>query len=488
MNPKVSVIISTYNRSARLKRAIDSVLAQTFKDFELIIVDDCSTDDTEEVVKSYDYTDEKIRYCKLDHNTGSDTHPKNVGLAASKGDFIAYLDDDNEFLPYHLDMLYKAFERNPKLDMVYGDMVIYDDANPEAAPAQAITYDFDAQFLMKRNYIDTSEVMHRRDLAFAVGGFDETLPKFIDWNMWVRMTKWGANIQRVPGIVTNYHTHKQTKSAKVETKSWWDPELQMTMFEPTFNPTGCYIYLPYLGNDREEEKHPRVAVFTITYDRLDYTKRMYASMKASTKIGFDWCVFDNGSKDGTLDWLQELMKEKLVLCSGSSENKGITYASNYLLDKIKEREEAIGKRYQIIIKIDNDCEFLTYGWLETLVDLWQRNHMVYMSPYPEGLIDNPGGGPRVGYAYIGPYFVEVATHVGGLCAAIDRRAYDNFRWTDKFLHGNQDAEASMNFRKQRYMPLYLPIHRILHMDTKIGQMEKYPEYFERRKSEKTTQA
>lgn len=475
--PKVSVIMSTFNRSEHfLPRAIKSVLSQSLADFELLVVDDCSTDGTEGVVRAFN--DPRVVYLKLEKNSGSDTKPKNTGIMASKGEYLAFLDDDCEFLPYHLEKLAEKLDKNTNLDMVYCDMWLYDETRPDWEGKQGITFDFDAQFLLNRNYIDTSEVMIRRDLAFAVGGFDETLPKFIDWNMWVRIMKWGANIQRVPIIATNYYMHESTKSNRVKTESWVDPQTGMTMFKPTFSPSGCPIYLPYLGNDRKAETDPIVAIFTITYDRLEYTKRTWESLNKSTKYPFAWCVFDNGSSDGTQDWITK----QTPFTSGSTTNKGITFASNHLIDLIQEKIKP-----QIIIKVDNDCDFMTQGWLEQIVDLWKRNHLLYMSPYPEGLIHNPGGGARIGYSFIGPYFVEVAYHVGGLCAAIDARAYKDFRWSDLFLHGNQDREASVAFSKQRYMPMYLPMHRVRHMDGTEAQQSKYPEYFERRKVEKTTQ-
>jgi hypothetical protein len=81
--------------------------------------------------------------------------------------------------------------------------------------------------------------------------------------------------------------------------------------------------------------------------------------------------------------------------------------------------------------------------------------------------------------------IEVASHVGGLCAFIDANAYRNFRWKDKFLHGNQDAEASYEFKKMGYMPCYLPEHRVMH-NTARQRME-LKDYFEKRKLEKTIQ-
>ena len=482
--PLISVIMSTYNRADNfLSRAIDSVLTQSFKDFELIIVNDCSTDDTDEVLAKYQEQDSRIRLFKTKENSGSDTLPKNRGIMESRGKYIAYIDDDVEFLSFHLEILLNEFKQNEDLDIVYCESLLYKDGKQYGKaicqckiPGGDGT--FNGQFLLNRNYIDTSQVMHKRELIFNVGGWDEKLPKFVDWNLWVRMLKWGAKFQHAPIAATNYHVHEATKSARVETKSWVDPELGITMFEPTFNTAGCYIYLPYLGNDNPAEKTPLVAIFTITYDRLDYTKRMWASLQKSTKYPFMWTVFDNGSKDGTQDWITK----QTEYTGGAASNKGLSYASNYLIDKIFETMTP-----QIIIKVDNDCDFKTVGWLETLVDLWKRNHKFYMSPYVEGLIDNPGGGPRVGSSFVGPHYVEVTQHIGGILAAIDARAYSKFRWNDRFLHGNQDREASDNFRKQGFMPLYYPQHRVMHMDSTIGQKAKYPDYFERRIEEKTTQ-
>lgn len=483
---KVSVILTTFNRAKIfLPRAIKSVLDQGFKDFELIIIDDASKDGTSKLVRAVMKRDKRVKYIRHKKNFGSDTRGKNEGLLASKGEYIAYLDDDNEWLPYHLEKLINKLDKNPKLDLVFGDMWIFDQDKPEWEGMQGITVPkFDAQFLLNRCYIDTSEVMHRRDLAFAVGGWDETLPKFVDWNLWVRMAKWGARMQRVPVIITNYYINPKQKSKRVESKSWIDDNLGISMFEPSFDPAGCKIYLRYLGNDRKEEKNPRVAIFTLSYNRLDYTKRTAKSMRTSTKYPFDWFVWDNGSKDGSAEWLEkEAIDPSCKYLKLSKKNVGISRASNGLIDVIKSQENP----YDIIIKVDNDCEFMTYGWLESLIDLWKRNHLLYMTPYPEGLVHNPGGAPRVGYSYIGPYFVEVSYHVSGLCAAVDAKAYDKFRWQDRFLHGNQDREASIAFNKLRYMPCYIPLHRVLHMDTTTGQHKKYKKYFKNRIEEKRIQ-
>lgn len=469
--PKVSVLTATYKRDDLLKEAIESVLSQTIKDFEYIIIDDACSDDTKKLVKSF--KDKRIVYLTNKENPAR-THcrPLNLGLSKAKGKYIAYLDDDNVWYPFHLEVLLKTIE-NEDLDVVYCDMMV----EQGGQLSYGIQKDFDAQFLLNRNYIDTSEILHKKEVAFAIGGWDENVTRFTDWNFVVRAMKWGAKFKRVPVAALKYRVMtNDSQSSRTRVNSWYDPTLGMWMFEPTFDPAGCFINVGFLGKNEREEK-PKVAVMTKTYERLDYTKRMWESLNKSTKYPFRWFVYDQGSQDGTQDWLMNLIDDNVIPILGR-ENIGITKADNMLLD-------CIGDEFDIIIHVDNDCEFMTYGWLETLIDLWKRNHMLYVSPYPEGLVYNPGGAPRIGYANIAAYPVEVTQHIGGFCAFIDARAYKNFRWTDQFKHGNQDSEASLTFREMGYMPCYLPIHRVYHMDTTEGQVKKYPEYFERRKKEKT---
>jgi len=116
-NPIFSVIIPTYNRANLLPRPIKSVLNQTYQNFELIIVDDCSTDNTEEVVKAF--FDERIKYFKHKKNKGV-LGARNTGFKLAKGKYIAFLDSDDEFLPQALETTVSKFinfpsEKKPKI-------------------------------------------------------------------------------------------------------------------------------------------------------------------------------------------------------------------------------------------------------------------------------------------------------------------------------------------------------------------------------------
>jgi GT2 family glycosyltransferase len=441
---------------------------QDFKEYEHIIVDDSSTDGTMDYLRDERRSDNKIKVYKTQNNFGSDTRPKNIGLRHARGTYVLYLDDDVQLRPDALTNLFEVVSMG--YDVAYGDMWIMPHNQ------KGVAHDFDLQLLSLKNYIDTSSALIRKSAIRYIGGWDESLPKFVDWNLFVRLSKAGFNFKRVPTITFDYYMHNDTKSQRVKTQTYHHPDLGR-LFVPTFDPVSCKIRLPYFKNNI---KRPRVAVFTIHYDRLDYTKKTYEEMIETAGYDFDWYCADNGS-DGTYEYLSTGNKAKYI--KKYPKNVGITKASNDLINVIKSSE-----KYDIIIKIDNDVEFITYGWLEDIVDMWERNHLLYISPYVEGLIHNPGGALRIGRALIDEELIEVTEHIGGIFAAIDAKAYNMFRWKEKVYHGFQDLEASRAFAAMGYMPCYFPKHIIRHRDGTEGQQEKYADYFQRRKKEKVTHA
>ena len=104
-SPSFSIVIPTYNRARLLPRALDSVLAQTFDDFELLVVDDASTDDTAAVAASYE--DPRISYLRLEENGGV-ANARNAGIASARGTFVCFLDDDDEYLPRFLERTWEV--------------------------------------------------------------------------------------------------------------------------------------------------------------------------------------------------------------------------------------------------------------------------------------------------------------------------------------------------------------------------------------------
>ncbi|MDE6577699.1 MAG: glycosyltransferase [Muribaculaceae bacterium] len=110
--PLVSIITPCYNSASTIRETIDSVINQSYQNWELIIVDDCSTDDSRKIIEEYRKKDKRIRYFKTDNPSGSPALPRNIGIEESQGKYIAFLDSDDMWFPFKLDHEIVFMERN----------------------------------------------------------------------------------------------------------------------------------------------------------------------------------------------------------------------------------------------------------------------------------------------------------------------------------------------------------------------------------------
>jgi len=167
----VSVIMPTYNRPELLSRAIKSVLTQSYNDYELIVVDDCSMDDTKDVVAGFN--DRRIRYIRLEKNSGGSAIPRQTGLEKSKGKYIAILDDDSIWVDkdkLSLQVLY--LEGHPECVIVGTDAIIINgDGSVRTHLHYPKTYiEIKNKLLMQQCFLHSS-VMYRKEALLDVGGY-----------------------------------------------------------------------------------------------------------------------------------------------------------------------------------------------------------------------------------------------------------------------------------------------------------------------------
>jgi glycosyltransferase involved in cell wall biosynthesis len=183
-SPLVSVIVPTHNRSSFVLEAVDSVFKQTFKDFELIVVDDGSTDGTEKALTQYQG---RFIY-HLQGNQGVSA-ARNRGIQTARGKWIAFLDDDDLWLPEKLETQTHFFSQNPKAMICQTEEIwIRNDrrVNPRKRH-QKFSGDIFAPSLLLC-LVSPSAVMIKRELFEQVGCFDETLPACEDYDLWLRIS------------------------------------------------------------------------------------------------------------------------------------------------------------------------------------------------------------------------------------------------------------------------------------------------------------
>lgn len=207
MNPKVSVIIPTFNRSGVLPRAINSVFAQTFHDFEIIVVDDCSTDDTAKVVSSF--FDGRIRYIRHEHNKGGGAS-RNTGIRAAVGEFVAFLDSDDEWLPLKLEKQLRLFS-DAKVGVVYCGFVYLNSEHEKGQEALHPLPKDPREELLVLNFIGpTSVVVIRKALLQKTGGFDEQMPSCQDWDLYLNLRDL-CEFGCVEEFLVNYYIDRKRK-------------------------------------------------------------------------------------------------------------------------------------------------------------------------------------------------------------------------------------------------------------------------------------
>jgi glycosyltransferase involved in cell wall biosynthesis len=190
VGPKVSIIVPTYNRPVLLAEALKSILNQSLQDFEIIVVNDGGID-VESVVSKLNAR-RNIVY--LNHDTlRGPASARNTGLRAACGKYVAYLDDDDVFLPDHLETLVGILEST-------GQAVAYTDAFCAQQKLEQGCYitikrtiphsnDWDNDRILYENFVPTLCFMHERECIFAVGGFDEFLTTNEDWDLWIRLSR-----------------------------------------------------------------------------------------------------------------------------------------------------------------------------------------------------------------------------------------------------------------------------------------------------------
>lgn len=476
---RVSVIISTYNRKDLLKRAIKSVLDQSMPDFELLVVDDCSAQDVHKLVTSFG--DPRIKYFKTEQNSGHDGHPKNLGIKNATGDYVSFLDDDDVYRQDALKIL-TTYAKESDADVIYGDYLI------DGKPGWSL--DFSTKNLTQFNYISMGVTMVKRLAVLAVGGFDEDVPKFKDWNLWIRLQKNGANFLHVPIIITEVEQQKESISGKFENETD-----DLGRYKATyFNPADCKIWpdKTCLGT----RKPLRIALYTLTMNRLEYTKKMATAIDKTAGYAFDWYVIDQGSTDGTQDWLKKKTRDNIPGQLGLDgwnfkfrfrlydNNVGLAKGWNNIIDFVRSEGD-----YDILIKVDNDAEMLSEGWLEAMVDIFERNMTVLLSPYVEGLDGSPGGVLRQRASGESPYMnindriLGLVPHLGGIVYATPVKLLKDWKF-DETYEGNKDILLSQYARQNGYSLWYMEEFRVWHIDGSKGQQAKFPRYFAKLSPEK----
>ncbi|MBB2976333.1 glycosyltransferase involved in cell wall biosynthesis [Microbacterium endophyticum] len=199
--PLVSIVMPAWNRSGGVRVAADSVLAQTWTNWELLIVDDGSWDDTAAIAQLLAHRDQRIRFIPRDHSGVSAT--RNAGIDAARGEYIAFLDSDNEWQPLFLETMVSSMVEEgdtvafATIELVYEDRVGYRQSEP--------THDS----LLLGNSVDLNSLVVRADALTAAGNFDTALPRAVDFDLILRLAE-KNRIRHIPVLGAIYDNREES--------------------------------------------------------------------------------------------------------------------------------------------------------------------------------------------------------------------------------------------------------------------------------------
>jgi len=213
--PQTSVVISTYNRAQRLRRAVNSVLTQTLDDFELIIVDNASMDQTPEVARGFN--DPRVRYIRHERNKGGSA-ARNTGIKSARGRFIALLDDDDEWFPQKLEKQIRKIQQVPaQIGLIYVGSEIFDEDKQKIVGVNHPKFRGQVyeRLLLSTIIGSVSSALIRKECFDQVGLFDEELTSCQDWDMWLRIAR-RYEFDFLPDILTRINVHGQQISSSYQ--------------------------------------------------------------------------------------------------------------------------------------------------------------------------------------------------------------------------------------------------------------------------------
>ncbi len=476
--PLVSVIIPTFNRPQQLQRAVESVLSQTYANVEIIVVNDAG-EDVAGVLAAVPHPEKIV---SVRHGVNRDrAAARNSGLKLARGKYIAYLDDDDRFLPEHLQTLVEFLETHD-YRVAYSDAWrVHEerrgDVYVETTRDVPYSYEFDATRLLISNYVPVLSVVHERACLDEVGLFDEQLTSHEDWDLWIRLSRRFpfAHLKKVTAEFTWRTDGSSTTSRK----------------KSDFARTAAIIFEKYraisdaIPGVREmqaralQELHavaqsaPAYACSIIipVWNRVELTAQCLQALASATRdVTFEVILVDNGSTDGTKEFLAELKGDVQII--RNEQNLGFAKACN---------QGARAARGKYLVFLNNDTIPQAH-WLTPLVREVEEHAEVGIVGskllYADGTVQHAGVvfmRARVSpyHAYRGAAADLPAVNqrrefqaVTAACMLIRRELFDAAQGFDEaFVNGFEDVDLCLKVRDKGYHVIYQPRSVLYHLES-----------------------
>lgn len=285
--PLVSVLTPTYNSEKFVEKTIKTALGQTYKNIEIVLVDDGSQDATPSILKRLADGDKRIK-CYFQDNHGL-AYSRNRLISLCKGDYIAFLDHDDEFLPDKIQAQIAAFKDKPEIAMVYGDVINrYSDGTERRAfkcrmPRRGRVF---YEYLLEGNFMSLPSVLVKKDILARYLPYNQEYRIALDWDLFLKITR-EHDIDYVNKVVGIYNTHSDRFTARnpvmeldeVEmVLDFWaqeDPEI-LSVYKNKFLKAKAGIDFQRINHCQEKKKKVKLLLNCIGAD--PFCARLYAKL------------------------------------------------------------------------------------------------------------------------------------------------------------------------------------------------------------------
>lgn len=273
--PDISVIITTYNRRSLLQRCLTSVLEQTGVSFEVLVIDDASTDDTELLLGGLQ--DQRLRYHRLERNCGAPAKPRNVGIRLARSPLLFIFDSDDSMLPGCLSNFVGAFAADPELGLAWSWKNIQDHSGNTLEVEKRDRLMTEPPFPLALSYAPGANGLAiRRAVIEAIGGFDEALPRMDDYDFTLRFLaadRWRLRV--LPVVTMNVHSDSSDHVSASGKRTLAAREHLLNKHRQLFAPHP-EIYARHLY-------HVALLRLQVYGDRWGFAKGVLASLRVSPK-------------------------------------------------------------------------------------------------------------------------------------------------------------------------------------------------------------
>ncbi len=490
--PLVSVIVPTYNRAERLRETLTSILGQTYVQYEVIVVND-GGEDVGDLVASFNDKN-NVHYVRHASNRGL-AAARNSGLGVARGKYIAYLDDDDRFLPKHLEVLVSFLEQSQS-QIAYTDawrIVQSKEEGEYTETGRSVPYshDFDPDKLLITNYFPVLCLMHEKVCLEKTGGFDEILTTHEDWDLWIRLSRHFAFVHlkevtaeftwRIDGSsMTSRISEDFLRTQKMIYKKYDE----YFCIQPHLIPARDQAVRDLEA--REKSHHIVCSIIIPVFNKKELTEQCLLNLvQVTTEICYEVVIVDNHSTDGTSEFLAMLGGDVHII--RNAENRGFAKACN---------QGGRVARGKYLVFLNNDT-IPQVGWLEALLEEVNTHADVAVVGskllFPDNTIQHAGivfnrtkGLPyQWGRGHTSsPMFNHRREFqaVTAACMLVRRESFESVDGFDeRYVNGYEDVDLCLKIKERGEKVIYQPKSCLYHLEGKSegrqDRMSENTEYF-----------